>query len=214
MHDNEGVGTKTHAESRRMRGRWPRWERQADEKHTTYFRGGREKVTVIGPDGEPTTEDRACMALDEGVEDDGDRSRGAEELKRVDETQNEKIEKRERERLQGGRTAEGGDERNIGVAQRCRALMRMIRDAGTEPPGKLGQGFWYGTGGPSGFDDVEDDVISGDPVMRLWQRETEVEMERVWGVQDATGTWVVCDEEGRKVLEKRGWRGKTGEGGG
>ena len=61
-------------------------------------------------------------------------------------------------------------------------------------------------GGPSGFDDVEDDDISGDPVMRLWQREIEMEMVNVRGVRDLTGTWVRCDDEGQKVLEKRGWK--------
>ena len=54
-----------------------------------------------------------------------------------------------------------------------------------------------------------DDAINQDPVLRLWQRSSALEIEGR-GVVDKTGTRVHSDEQGRGVLKKRGtlasWR--------
>ena len=46
---------------------------------------------------------------------------------------------------------------------------------GTELPPVLGRSFWKNGGGLQGHDAVDDDIISADPVNRIWQRAAPME---------------------------------------
>jgi hypothetical protein len=67
-------------------------------------------------------------------------------------------------------------------------------------------GFWrVGACDAYGWDDATDARINADPVQRLWQRCSAMEIDGR-GLKDKNGTWVTSDAGGRKKLEKHGQR--------
>ena len=100
------------------------------------------------------------------------------------------------------------------VAEACMPITDPLGhvEAGCEPcaDGRLHVSYWRGGGSKDGWDETMDDAINRDPVLRLWQRSSALEVEAGRGVRDKTGAQVTSDEQGRRVLKKRGtlasWR--------
>ena len=177
-----------------------RGEPHAVEEWQTLYLGGREIVSVREPDGTYRKEERSRAGLDPSTE----RDRCIPKELRVTEEAVQVATNEEAEEICND-FVEEMEHVMRGTAWRPTARTTLMHafaliDCVREYCGS--GGYWRTGGSDTGYTEISNTDIAAEPVMRLFLRSDDVEING--GVLDSNGVRIQCDEDEKTVLKAHG----------